>query len=1112
MAAKKSGSKTTTSKISSAKNLWGAVSSTSWHRTLSARNPGGNWTLQGSRIKGCCPYHKETTASFYIDLSKGFAKCFGGSCGEYRDDPLTFLADVAGVTVHEVLSDIVQGEWSITLPKSLSADIQARRERVELRQAIQDVCHATLLTAVQNIGDPAFQWAQPTIQWLAQRGLDLTKLDRLPIGILPTRRVLYMGMQTEVLRKTYSGYMGDVLVPPGLTDIGPYTGALTFHYMASPGTAGCTKVRRPNDPTGGVLWVGGEGQDEHGLFCLDLLTALLGTPSVIYVVEGEFDALSLLRAQIAKHGTLKYGVIGGSGAGVSSLDALRELGCSDIRLLGDYDNGGVGFTRLALEQTRADGVHVYDWANGSLQDYPKIDPDEVVMQGMFDKLEADFARPECWLPRHAWVSQQISEAAVTNKSSLADLQKAMVSFGSCLHELIDKDAVIQDLRQDDNIPKTVLQATLLSSSTDETYVAMLVRHLEVEMTPLAHEGMAAVIYARRDSTVVTLPLNRAQDMLTVLGTKILHALPYEWCRARLGDPDWLMYGTSEGDERQALPYAIRTARNNELLVQAVTQLCADLPDKARLTVKRQGVHYHESDDRQTRALYVVNGAQVYKGRVHGPEPLVFEPLTSPRDVGWLFMAGRGAQWSSVITDLDALNNACEQDPQQVYETIRSMLQDNWTFSLSEDVQKMEAAYLAGVALYTVIAQGFPYVSQILINAPTNSGKSKLMMGLFSGSQFEKIKLVEHAVGMDAYTVAGVFQSMDGAGQMLCLDEFEVSNARDPKRQKIVSELLSTMRMNYASGTKKVQGTASQEASFQGFRVPVMAAAIAGFDRIEDANRWNTITLHNVEAASGPDENIVRQYSPERIRELRTACTLLPLQQYGKIYEHYQELHDKYGTLQGLPKGTGDRMLQPMLPIAAVMRWCGQDVDAFLPRYIQHKITSSKSEIRTEYQQILHDVLNTPAIVMQGDIDRIKMSVASVLQSPGGAAGINTTQCGVYVDDYAKYVVVVVAQVYHTTLRGLNRYRDQNTTYLRKQLQQHPHALKEREVVSEKIMTSLQRYVSLDTTIHDIVVYPLSKLVTTRSEVVYQAADADVRIAQSMMPSLPKIDEDDMTDI
>jgi len=49
----------------------------------------------GSSFKGCCPFHKEKTPSFHVNVQQQYYKCFG--CGE-GGDVISFLMNLQGLS------------------------------------------------------------------------------------------------------------------------------------------------------------------------------------------------------------------------------------------------------------------------------------------------------------------------------------------------------------------------------------------------------------------------------------------------------------------------------------------------------------------------------------------------------------------------------------------------------------------------------------------------------------------------------------------------------------------------------------------------------------------------------------------------------------------------------------------------------------------------------------------------------------------------------------------------------------------------------------------------------------------------------------------------------
>lgn len=56
----------------------------------------------GGRIKACCPFHRERTASFFVDDAAGRYRCFGAGCGK-SGDVIQFIADWQSVGFREAV-------------------------------------------------------------------------------------------------------------------------------------------------------------------------------------------------------------------------------------------------------------------------------------------------------------------------------------------------------------------------------------------------------------------------------------------------------------------------------------------------------------------------------------------------------------------------------------------------------------------------------------------------------------------------------------------------------------------------------------------------------------------------------------------------------------------------------------------------------------------------------------------------------------------------------------------------------------------------------------------------------------------------------------------------
>ena len=81
-------------------------------------------TRKGQAFWGCCPFHKEKSASFKVENGRRTYHCFG--CGK-GGDAFRWLTETEGLTFPEAVQRLA-GEAGVELPK-WSPDDEAREEK-----------------------------------------------------------------------------------------------------------------------------------------------------------------------------------------------------------------------------------------------------------------------------------------------------------------------------------------------------------------------------------------------------------------------------------------------------------------------------------------------------------------------------------------------------------------------------------------------------------------------------------------------------------------------------------------------------------------------------------------------------------------------------------------------------------------------------------------------------------------------------------------------------------------------------------------------------------------------------------------------------------------------
>ncbi len=129
---------------------------------------------KGQAFWGCCPFHKEKSASFKVENARRTYKCFG--CGK-GGDAFRWLMEIEGLTFPEAVERLA-GEAGVELPK-WSAEDEAREEK---KKSLYDVIEAACIFYETQLREPAGRAAR---DYLAARGLNEAAAKRFRLGFAP---------------------------------------------------------------------------------------------------------------------------------------------------------------------------------------------------------------------------------------------------------------------------------------------------------------------------------------------------------------------------------------------------------------------------------------------------------------------------------------------------------------------------------------------------------------------------------------------------------------------------------------------------------------------------------------------------------------------------------------------------------------------------------------------------------------------------------------------------------------------------------------------------------------------------------------------------------------
>lgn len=132
----------------------------------------------GREFKGCCPFHTEKTASFYVNDDKGFYHCFGCSA---HGDVIRWLTDYRGLPFMDAVRELASAA-GIEVPASDPRYAEKRQEDAGLHEIMQRAARwmqQTLWTG--NVGEQAKLY-------LGARGIGGNAATDFELGYAPQSR------------------------------------------------------------------------------------------------------------------------------------------------------------------------------------------------------------------------------------------------------------------------------------------------------------------------------------------------------------------------------------------------------------------------------------------------------------------------------------------------------------------------------------------------------------------------------------------------------------------------------------------------------------------------------------------------------------------------------------------------------------------------------------------------------------------------------------------------------------------------------------------------------------------------------------------------------------
>lgn len=322
-------------------------------------------TKSGHSFRGCCPFHKEKTPSFYVHPNEGFFHCFGCDAG---GDVFTFVMKTEGLTFPEALRDLA-GSLGLELPRSprsreAAAADEGRKSRLEAGYKLLDRAgkfyHQVLMRG-------ATDGAKRAYAYLRQRGIDDEEIAALGLGWAPENG-------EELLRRLTTADDRALALGTGLMR----EGRSVYEFFRSRLLIPIRDAKaRPVAFSGRTLDPVGEGNPKYKnssetewfhkkevLYGLDRAGALIRSEGFVCLVEGYFDQWAFHRRGIPAVAVM--------GTALSD-EQIRLLGryTKRVILVLDTDRAGTESTLKAIPPFLMAG-----WSVSVFSDLAGKDPDE----------------------------------------------------------------------------------------------------------------------------------------------------------------------------------------------------------------------------------------------------------------------------------------------------------------------------------------------------------------------------------------------------------------------------------------------------------------------------------------------------------------------------------------------------------------------------------------------------------------------------------------------------------------------------------------------------------------------------------------------------------------
>jgi CHC2 zinc finger/Toprim-like len=1081
--------------------VWTDVSPSDWLGWLAESKPESMFHASGPHIKGRCPFHDDSTASFIVTPYKGIVRCFG--CHRMFWNPVYFIAEMNKTSVADALI-FAKKRWGLSaaIPKELFEKVRDHEVYQRNKATLMKFFSALLFQALSSYARGAMEaehllWAQPTCEYLANRklgesapnetvaesdqpngefdqyGVWITLCNRELIGIFPPTVVVenHFGTGSEEF-KFFRSYFAEQV--EDFTKVG----ALMFPYDDTPTSLCRFKMRAPETPCVHQIWVKDAYEAEmdgfRGFYGLRYYQTYLSLQDhgmdgpkdgfTAHLSEGEFDILSVITQQIRRVSD-DYIALGLGGGSAQSIDRLLSMGISRACLMPDNDPGGIKFVRQVLEETKSKvlAYRVFrwpdeytDWHDPSRPGSKIKDTDDAIREIGYPRwvryalnYEHAYGTLDEWCYDRA--SYEVAKAGTTDTQTIDRIAKG---WGTLLRNEQVCTTYCNAIAKDHGLDSVVLRREILVKEDNEEefikrlYTTLLDKYHPVGIQNAEGRKQVMLLWNKTNRVTDSVVLNDERSAETFIAKQ--YGPIYDFVAKTVSDPPFIV---GDDPETSQFNVTMKAKKYREYLNYALLMMAKDLPTMDHAPTRGQGLHTIDAADERMRS-YMINGRDVYCFMHDGPS-FTATLLDGPRHEGIVF-DNSGEAWAETVTKADDFS--AQVDLVGLFTRVRGMIEAGWTFRHQSVDATFLAAYVMGLTVFTV----FTRQTAIILNAEHESGKSKFTSGFIGGSA-KSINVIAHAVAMQGYTAASIRQQRNNSSLCLCLEEFEDYGGNDPKSiavRKVLElcrDLISESAVNWSIGTT------SGESRTYHLRFPLVACAIRPLRDAASLSRFVQFELIKDTGHGDPVDLIVGKYGPALIKQTRHEMVVGLVPRMLELRVAQTAVAKEYAAGTQLPAHASSRFREALYPVLSMLKFLGElpGGAGVIPDYRQFAYDFSESrreqlarlKSTSQDEQIFETIMGSPiqvASVGDQSLSSGDTNIRMLLKDLNKLDDVNKTKRGVYLDIKMEWLIVNWVEAQQGVL-AQSKYRNDQPTYLKDIAQRSPYHITTDSVKQARVL-------------------------------------------------------------